>query len=736
MTQKMIEDRLTTLEAEIEAIKQEVQRLPLLEKNLEKVNAMLSAIYEDRHRQLGGAGQNRIKFKKLEMPVFNGEDPDGWFYRAERYFQMHLLNEREKLKIVVVSLEGKGLSCREHETTCARFLAVKQKGSVSEYLQKFEELSAPLPEIPEEVLEGTFTNGLDLIIRKEEGEVDANIPFDGGSTLSYKRGKRRVYAIAVYGSRRPGRRGARHNFISLKLVEELKVLTTETTNYGVIMGSDKAVQGKGMCTGVIVGLPRFTIVDDFLPLESGNLDMVLGIAEGGPIVNKNGSVPEDVDEAMAARGSGIFVDFKSIGVSRADRQLTVSEAVEELRPKFEQLEGEFTDVFDIPSELPPMRQVDHRIQLKEVNEMLDSEIIRSSVSPFSSPMILVEKKDDGCQFCVDYRALNRATVPDKFPIQMIDELLDELHGASIFSKIDLKSEYHHIRVREEDVKKTAFRTHEGHYEFLVMPFGLTNKLATFQAHMNQDAESHLEHLMMVFSLLREHSLFADHKKFHFGKERIESIPKNLRELRGFLGLTKYYRRFVANYEAIATPLTRLTKKNNFRWSAEATVAFEKLKKAMIFYRAGPENKAANALSRIPIEAQLNIITVPSILDVAVVEKKVQADDKLKDIFEKLLVDPGSVLRYLVRQGPLFYKGRLVLLKTSSLLPTILHTFYDSVVGGYWGQLRTHKRITTELYWEGMKNDIKLYVDQCHVCQQNKTQALSPTGLLQPLPIPD
>ncbi|KAA0039535.1 ty3-gypsy retrotransposon protein [Cucumis melo var. makuwa] len=126
----------------------------------------------------------------------------------------------------------------------------------------------------------------------------------------------------------------------------------------------------------------------------------------------------------------------------------------------------------------------------------------------------------------------------------------------------------------------------------------------------------------------------------------------------------------------------------------------------IFYRAGPENKAADALSRIPIEAQLNVIVVPSILDVKVVEKKVQEDDKLKEIFEKVLTDPDSSPCYSVRQG------------------------------GHSGQLRTYKRIAMELYWEGMKNDIRVYVDHCPVCQQNKTQALSPAGLLQPLPIPN
>ena len=313
---------------------------------------------------------------------------------------------------------------------------------------------------------------------------------------------------------------------------------------------------------------------------------------------------------------------------------------------------EFPDVF--PEELPggpPEREVDLSIdvvqgttpisrvpyrmdptELKELKtqlqELLDKGFVLPSVSPWGALVLFVKKKVGTLRMCIDYRQINKVTVKNKYPLPRIEDLFDQLRGASVFSKIDLRSGYYQLRVKEVDVPKTAFRTRYGHYEFLVMPFGLTNAPAAFMDLMNsvfrpyldqfvvvfiddilvysKDAQEHEHHLRIVLQTLRENKLFAKLSKCDFWlKEvsflghivsaagirvdpvKIEAIvnwkpPRNVTKLRSFLGLAGYYRRFVQGFSVIASSLTRLLRKGvKFDWDDKCQSSFEKLKEILI-----------------------------------------------------------------------------------------------------------------------------------------------------------
>jgi hypothetical protein len=308
-----------------------------------------------------------------------------------------------------------------------------------------------------------------------------------------------------------------------------------------------------------------------------------------------------------------------------------------------------SDIFDEPQGLPLARPCDHHIHLlpdtapiavrlyrypqlqkdeleRQVTVMLTQGIIRISTSPFSAPVLLVHKANGTWRFCIDYHALNAVTSKDKFPIPVVDELLDELHGARFFTKLDLRSGYHQVRMHPDDIAKTAFQTHHGHFEFLVMPFGLSNALATFQALMNDVLSpylhrfvfvffddiliyssswaGHLQHVAIIFNELRAHRLHLKRSKCSFGTtsvaylghvilvegvgmdaDKVAAVAawpplQSPRALCGFLGLTGYYRKYIQDFGLIAAPLMRLLCRDAFSWDAEANEAFQALQRAL------------------------------------------------------------------------------------------------------------------------------------------------------------
>ncbi|UYV74293.1 hypothetical protein LAZ67_11002900, partial [Cordylochernes scorpioides] len=312
---------------------------------------------------------------------------------------------------------------------------------------------------------------------------------------------------------------------------------------------------------------------------------------------------------------------------------------------------EFIDIFDFGSTpIKPTSTVKHKINTgdqspikqrpyrvapserrliqDEVNKMIENHIVKPSESPWSSPVILVRKKDGTWRFCVDYRRLNKITKKDVYPLPRIDDALDSLAGSSYFSTVDLRSGYWQIEVDEKDREKTAFITPDGLYEFQVMPFGLCNAPATFERMIDSvlgslkwnmclcylddivvyapTFEEHLRRLQLVLSCIQKAGLSLNHKKCLFGSRRIKILghlvdangihpdpdkveavskfprPRNISELKSFLGLCSYYRRFIENFADKARSLHDLLKtEKQFYWDAAQEKAFEVLKTALI-----------------------------------------------------------------------------------------------------------------------------------------------------------
>ena len=274
--------------------------------------------------------------------------------------------------------------------------------------------------------------------------------------------------------------------------------------------------------------------------------------------------------------------------------------------------------------MSPIKLQELRVQLQK---LLDKGFIKPSTSPWGAPVLFAKKKGKTLRLCIDYRQLNRVTIKNRYPLPRIDDLFDQLRGARVYSKIDLRTGYHQLRVRETDIPKTTFRTRYRHFEFTVMPFGLTNAPAVFMNLMHRGFQPYLDqfvivfvddiliysqsewehehHLRIVLQLLRDHQLYTKFSKYEFwltevrfsghvvsasgvsvDPEKVEVVmswerPKSVFELRSFLGLAGYYRRFIEDFSRIVAPMTRFSRKEvKFDWDDRCEEAFQELKRRL------------------------------------------------------------------------------------------------------------------------------------------------------------
>ena len=277
-----------------------------------------------------------------------------------------------------------------------------------------------------------------------------------------------------------------------------------------------------------------------------------------------------------------------------------------------------------PHRMAPVELQELKVQIQG---LLDKGFIRPSTSPWGAPVLFAKKKDKTLRLCIDYLQLNRVTIKNRYPLPRIDDLFDQLRGAQVYSKIDLRTGYHQLRVREADISKTVFRTRYGHFEFKVMPFGFTNAPAAFMDLMrrvfhpyldlfvvvfvddiliySETEEDHEDHLSVILQTLRDHQLYAKFSKCEFlitevgflghvvsassvsvDPEKIEAVmswerPKSIFEIRSFLGLAGYYRRFIEDFSRLAAPMTKLTRKEvMFEWNDSCERAFQELKRRL------------------------------------------------------------------------------------------------------------------------------------------------------------
>ncbi|KAE8670845.1 hypothetical protein F3Y22_tig00112069pilonHSYRG00031 [Hibiscus syriacus] len=474
--------------------------------------------------------------------------------------------------------------------------------------------------------------------------------------------------------------------------------------------------------------------------------------------------------------------------------------------------AEFSNLMpeDLPPGLPPMRDIQYQIDLvhgsslpnrpayrlspkeaeelqRQVEELLERGYIRESMSPCAVPALLVPKKDGSWRMCVDSQAINRITVKYRFPIPRLDDMLDQLSGSKVFSKIDLKSGYHQIRIRPGDEWKTTFKTPQWLYEWMVMPFGLSNAPSTFMIFMHQVLwpfmgkfvvvyfddilvysstwTSHFDHLRAVFEMLKTECLFVNQKKCYFFTTSV-TFHVLLCLLMVFMQISQ------RNFSTLIVPITECLKGHDFQWSEEAEASFQLAGRPVAFFSEKLSGSKKNystydlefyaivqslkhwrhylvqkefilftdheALKYINGQHKLNALSRRTLL-LTTMSTKVTgfetftdmyaADSSFGMIFQE--VTDGHRHDFVLHNGYMF-RGLQLCIPDCSLRQQIISELHNE---GHFGRNKTLALISSDFYWPKLTSDVAHYVDRCYVCQRSKG-VLTNAGLYTPLPVPE
>nr|GEW21989.1 retrotransposable element Tf2 [Tanacetum cinerariifolium] len=498
--------------------------------------------------------------------------------------------------------------------------------------------------------------------------------------------------------------GSTHKFIDKPWVDRFGLIVDHDVYFEVVVCNREKMVCTGRVKDLTIVIQGYTIATDFFVLPMAACPILLGVQW----LKTLGPVEIDFEK--------LTLGFRLAGSSH------ILQGLKRFRP-----------ISSRPYRQPYYQKT--KIE-KQVRELLQQGLIRPSHDPFSSPVLLVKKSDGTWRFCVDYRALNDITVKDKYPIPTIDELLDELYGAKVFSKLDLWSGCHQIRLREGDIHKTAFR-------HVINSNGVSVEAAKVEAVLSWP------------------------------------VPTNAKGVRGFLRLAGYYRKFIKGFGSIAAPLHKLVGKGPFVWDEAANKTFELLKIALtttstlglrdwskpftiecdasgvgigaVLTQNGKSFASFSAhlkgtmLSWSTYEKEM-LAVVKAVHDCQsswgirrelVIEELMPCLDVLSSSLWLFRIHvPPYGLIFKKRDGVWFRDGAILLSPSSPLLPTILDLGHLSPEGCHFGLHKTVAKIRTNFWWVGLKASVKTYLKECQICQRFKSDSMQPTGLLQPLPIPE